>query len=68
MRIHRLKLAAVAVGLSTALAACGDAGGDTAGGDTPEVEVQEDAASQFEEGSRMAGAGAGRHHRGRALL
>lgn len=54
MRMHKLKLAAVAVGLSTALAACGDAGGDTAGGDTPEVEVQEDAASQFEEGSRMA--------------
>lgn len=54
MRIHKLKLAAVAVGLSTALAACGDAGSETSGGDTPEVEVQEDAASQFEDGTRMA--------------
>lgn len=53
MRIHRLKLAAVAVGLSTVLAACGDAG-SSGSSDTPDVEVQEDAASQFEEGSRMA--------------
>ncbi len=53
MRIHSLKLAAVAVGLSTALAACGDAG-SSGSSDTPDVEVQEDAASQFEEGSRMA--------------
>ena len=53
MRTHRLKLAAVAVGLSTALAACGDAG-SSGSSDTPDVEVQDDAASQFEEGSRMA--------------
>ncbi len=53
MRIQSLKLAAVAVGLSTALAACGDAG-SSGSSDTPDVEVQEDAASQFEEGSRMA--------------
>ncbi len=53
MRIHHLKAAVAAVGLATALAACGEAGSETSGGDTPEVEVADDAASEFEDGTRM---------------
>ncbi len=48
-----LTLAVAAVGLATALTACGDAGSSSSS-DTPEVDVASDAASQFEAGSRMA--------------
>jgi glutamate transport system substrate-binding protein len=50
MRFIRTKAAVVGLGLALSLAACGDAGDDTEGA---EVEVQEDAASEFEDGTRM---------------
>ena len=50
MRFTRTKATFAAVGLTLSLAACGDAGSDTEGAD---VEVQEDAASEFEDGTRM---------------
>lgn len=52
MRRKTFGAAAAAVLMAGSLAACGDAGGD-AGGDTPEVEVADDAAEQFDEGTRM---------------
>jgi glutamate transport system substrate-binding protein len=50
MRFIRTKAAVAGIGLALSLAACGDAGSDTEGAD---VEVQEDAASEFEDGTRM---------------
>ena len=50
MRFIRTKALVASVGLALSLAACGDAGEDTEG---PEVEVEEDAASEFEDGTRM---------------
>lgn len=52
MRFMRTKVVAVAAGLSLALAACGEAGngGD---GEGVEVDVAENAAEDFEDGTRM---------------
>lgn len=50
MRFIRTKAVVAAAGLALSLAACGDAGSDSEG---PEVEVKEDAASEFEDGTRM---------------
>jgi glutamate transport system substrate-binding protein len=50
MRFIRTKAVVAGLGLALSLAACGDAGEDTEGAD---VEVQEDAASEFEDGTRM---------------
>ncbi|WP_435768311.1 glutamate ABC transporter substrate-binding protein [Nocardioides sp. SYSU DS0651] len=51
MRSIRFKAAAAAVMLASALAACGDAGDE--GGEGIDVDVQENAAEDFEEGTRM---------------
>ncbi len=50
MRFTRSKAIIATVGLALSLAACGDAGDDTEGAD---VEVAEDAASDFDDGTRM---------------
>ena len=50
MRLIRTKAVATGLGLALTLAACGSAGEETQGAD---VEVAEDAASQFEDGTRM---------------
>jgi glutamate transport system substrate-binding protein len=51
MRFIRTKAVLAGLGLALSLAACGEAGeGDE---ETVDVEVQEDAASEFEEGTRM---------------
>lgn len=51
MRLNRLKVAAAAVLVASTLAACGDAGSDDDKG--IDVDVNKDAASQFDEGTRM---------------
>ncbi|TNM46136.1 glutamate ABC transporter substrate-binding protein [Nocardioides albidus] len=51
MRLTRLKVAAAAVLVASTLAACGDAGSDDDKG--IDVDVQEDAAAEFDEGTRM---------------
>jgi len=51
MRIKSLMAAASLALAASTLAACGDAGDD--GSDAVDVEVQEDAASEFEDGTRM---------------
>ncbi|GAA1528464.1 glutamate ABC transporter substrate-binding protein [Nocardioides humi] len=51
MRLTRLKVAAAAVLVASTLAACGDAGSDDDGG--IDVDVRDDATSQFDEGTRM---------------
>jgi len=53
MRFIRTRALAVAAGLSLTLAACGDAGSDDEGSSAPEVEVSENAADEFEDGTRM---------------
>ena len=50
MRFTRTKALVAAAGLALSLAACGDAGDDTEGAD---VEVADDAASSFDDGTRM---------------
>ncbi|HXH80373.1 glutamate ABC transporter substrate-binding protein [Nocardioides sp.] len=50
MRFIRTKAVVAGLGLALSLAACGDAGSDSEG---PEIEVKEDAASEFEDGTRM---------------
>ena len=50
MRFIRTKAIIATAGLALSLAACGDAGEDTEGAD---VEVAEDAASSFDDGTRM---------------
>ena len=50
MRFTRTKAVIAVTGLALSLAACGDAGGDTEGAD---VEVADDAASSFDDGTRM---------------
>ena len=50
MRFIRTKALVATVGLALSLAACGDAGGDSEGAD---VEVADDAASSFDDGTRM---------------
>ena len=50
MRFIRTKSVVAGLGLALSLAACGDAGG---GGEGADVEVKEDAASEFEDGTRM---------------
>lgn len=50
MRFIRTKAAIAVAGLALSLAACGDAGDDTQGAD---VEVAEDAAAEFDDGTRM---------------
>ena len=52
MRFKRSKVLVVAAGLSLALAACGEAGGD-GDGESVDVEVTENAADNFEDGTRM---------------
>ncbi len=52
MRFTRTKAAVVAVGLAFALAACGDAGSDD-GDEGPDVEAEENAAENFDDGTRM---------------
>jgi glutamate transport system substrate-binding protein len=52
MRIRQFKVAAAAIALAGALAACGDAG-SSEGGDGPDVEVSENAADEFDDGTRM---------------
>jgi len=51
MRFIRTKAVIATVGLALSLAACGDAGDD--GGDATDVEVQENAADEFEDGTAM---------------
>ena len=51
MRFIRTKAAVAGLGLALSLAACGDAGDD--GSEGVDVEVQEDAGSEFEDGTRM---------------
>jgi glutamate transport system substrate-binding protein len=50
MRLTRTKAALAVTALAFSLAACGDAGGDSEGAD---VEVADDAASSFDDGTRM---------------
>ena len=50
MRFTRTKAIIATAGLALSLAACGDAGDDTEGAD---VEVADDAASSFDDGTRM---------------
>ena len=50
MRFTRSKAIIATVGLALSLAACGDAGGDSEGAD---VEVADDATSNFDDGTRM---------------
>ena len=50
MRFIRTKAVVAGLGLALSLAACGDAGDDTEGAD---VEVEEDAADEFDDGTRM---------------
>lgn len=50
MRFIRTKAVVAGLGLALSLAACGDAGEEAEG---PDVEVQEDAGSEFEDGTRM---------------
>jgi len=50
MKFTRTKAVIAVTGLALSLAACGDAGDDTEGAD---VEVAEDAAADFEDGTRM---------------
>ena len=52
MRFTRVKAVAVAAGLSLALAACGDAGSG-GGAEGVDVDVAENAAENFEDGTRM---------------
>lgn len=49
--IQKVRAAAVAIALAGALAACGDAGDD--GDEGSDVEVQENAADEFDDGTRM---------------
>ncbi|HEX5919066.1 MAG TPA: glutamate ABC transporter substrate-binding protein [Nocardioides sp.] len=51
MRFIRTKAVIATVGLALSLAACGDAGDD--GGETTDVEVQENAGDEFEDGTAM---------------
>lgn len=51
MRFIRTKAMVAGIGLALSLAACGDAGDD--GGETVDVEVEENAADEFEDGTRM---------------
>ena len=51
MRFIRTKAVIAATGLALSLAACGDAGSDS---ESVDVEVADDAASSFDEGTRMA--------------
>lgn len=51
MRLTRFKVAAAAVLMASSLAACGDAGDDS--DDGIDVDVQENAAEEFDEGTRM---------------
>jgi glutamate transport system substrate-binding protein len=51
MRFTRTKAALAGLGLALSLAACGDAGDD--GGEGVDVEVPENAADDFEDGTRM---------------
>ncbi len=51
MRFIRTKALVAGIGLALSLAACGDAGDD--GGETVDVEVKENAADEFEDGTRM---------------
>ena len=51
MRLTRTKAAVAGIGLALSLAACGDAGDD--GSEGVDVDVQEDAASEFDDGTRM---------------
>jgi len=50
MRFIRTKAVVAGLGLALSLAACGDAGDDTEG---PDVEVEEGAAEEFDDGTRM---------------
>jgi glutamate transport system substrate-binding protein len=50
MRFIRTKAVVAGLGLALSLAACGDAGDDTEGAD---VEVADDAAAEFDDGTRM---------------
>ena len=50
MRFIRTKAVVAGLGLALSLAACGNAGEE---GEGPDVEVKEDAASEFEDGTRM---------------
>ncbi len=51
MRFIRTKAAVAGIGLALSLAACGDAGSDD--GETVDVEVEENAADEFEDGTAM---------------
>jgi glutamate transport system substrate-binding protein len=53
MRFMRTKVVALAAGLSLALAACGEAGSGGEEGSGPEVDVAENAAENFDDGTRM---------------
>jgi glutamate transport system substrate-binding protein len=51
MRLTRTKAAVAGLGLALALVACGDAGDDDSAG--VDVEVADNAADEFEDGTRM---------------
>lgn len=51
MRLSKTTVAIAASGLALSLTACGNAGGD--GGESIDVEVEENAAEQFDDGTRM---------------
>ena len=50
MRVKRNLAVLTATGVLLALAACGDAGSES---DGPDIEVKEDAAAEFDDGTRM---------------
>lgn len=52
MRLTRLKAATIGLGLALSMAACGDAG-DDGGDDDSNVDVAENAADNFDDGTRM---------------
>lgn len=53
MRLRRTMAAATGLGLALSMAACGDAGSDEGSSDTPDVEVADDAAASFDDGTQM---------------
>ena len=53
MRLQRTMATLAGAALAVSVAACGDAGGGGSETDTPEVEVKEDAAAEFDDGTQM---------------
>lgn len=53
MRLKRTAFVVLAAATVMGLSACGDAGDDGGGGDTPDVDVQKNAADKFDDGTAM---------------